>query len=65
MAAFCSLSKYLVRHCFLFLQGNATESGPNSSHFRGRKHDVMGEFFSSTIPILAHTALLLGLEKIT
>uniref|UniRef100_K4AMK5 Uncharacterized protein n=1 Tax=Setaria italica TaxID=4555 RepID=K4AMK5_SETIT len=47
------------------LKGKAMESGTNASHARERNYEVMEEFLSSTTPILAHTALLLSLEKIT
>ncbi|OEL38246.1 hypothetical protein BAE44_0000734 [Dichanthelium oligosanthes] len=47
------------------LKGKAMESGTNAGHVRERKDKLMEEFLGSTIPILVHTALLLGLERIT
>ncbi|CAL4929198.1 unnamed protein product [Urochloa decumbens] len=47
------------------LKGKAMESGTNAGRVRERKHKLMEEFLGSTIPVLVHTALLLGLEKIT
>jgi len=36
-----------------------------AGHVRERKHELMEGFLGSTFLILVHTALLMGLEKIT
>ncbi|XP_062213832.1 uncharacterized protein LOC133914861 [Phragmites australis] len=47
------------------LKGKAMESGTSAGYFRERQLKLMEEFLGAKIPILVHTALFLGLEKIT